>query len=82
MAQIVPEHSSVLDLPNEQVVPLNADHRGICRYASRNGDYLLVEAAIKELAQTTHDVASERLSHTLMLPSATQLTCLLCVRSA
>lgn len=57
--EVVPEYSSVLELPNELVIPLNARHRGICRYASNTSDYCLVEAAIKELAGISRDEHSK-----------------------
>lgn len=47
---VVPENSAVLGLPNEMIVPLNAHHRGMCRFPSnRCQNYSLVEAAIKEI---------------------------------
>lgn len=48
--QVVPEYSAVLGLPNEMILPLNAHHRGMCRYPSaKDQDYVLVEASIKEM---------------------------------
>jgi hypothetical protein len=47
---VVPEHSARMNLPNEIVFPVNANHRSICRYPSvRNQTYILVEGAIKEV---------------------------------
>ncbi|KAH6689450.1 hypothetical protein F5X68DRAFT_253779 [Plectosphaerella plurivora] len=49
-ALVVPEHSARMNLPNEIVFPVNANHRSICRYPSvRNQTYVLVEGAIKEV---------------------------------
>jgi hypothetical protein len=50
--QVVPEYSAILGLPNERIVPLNADHREMCRYRANTQDYSLVEAAVKELVDT------------------------------
>ncbi|KLU90641.1 hypothetical protein MAPG_10493 [Magnaporthiopsis poae ATCC 64411] len=48
---VVPERSAILGLHNERVIPLNAHHRNICRFrGARDQNYILVEAAIKELA--------------------------------
>lgn len=33
-AMIVDKHSAVLGYPNEQSVPLSADHRGVCKFSS------------------------------------------------
>lgn len=39
-----------MNLPNEMVFPVNANHRSICRYPSnRDQTYRLVEAAIREI---------------------------------
>lgn len=47
---VVPEISAVLGLPNEMIIPLNAHHRGMCRFpSSESQNYILVEAAIKEI---------------------------------
>lgn len=46
---MVPEHSAILGLPNEMVLPSNATHRGICRFPGKNQDYSLVEFAIREI---------------------------------
>jgi hypothetical protein len=46
----VPEYSAVLDIPNEMIIPLNANHRTLCQYSSKDQNYLLVAAAIQELA--------------------------------
>ncbi|KAF7554773.1 hypothetical protein G7Z17_g2655 [Cylindrodendrum hubeiense] len=55
---IVPEYSAVLGLANEMVFPLNAHHRSICKYGSKNQSYILVEAAIRELAQVADETGS------------------------
>jgi hypothetical protein len=50
IVQVVPENSAVLGLPNEMIIPLNAHHRGICRFpSSLSQNYILVEAYIKEI---------------------------------
>jgi hypothetical protein len=52
--QVVPEYSAILNLPNELIIPLNAHHRSICRFpSSKDSSYVLVEAAIKEIAMQT-----------------------------
>jgi hypothetical protein len=39
-----------MGLPNELVIPVNANHRNICRYSTKQSQtYILVEAAIQEL---------------------------------
>jgi len=48
--QVVPETSAVLGLPNEVVLPLNANHRDICRFASKEDQgYILVQWAIQDI---------------------------------
>jgi hypothetical protein len=48
--QVVSEYSAVMGLPNELVIPVNANHRNICRYSTKQSQtYILVEAAIQEL---------------------------------
>ena len=50
--QVVSESSAVLGLPNELVFPVNATHRGICRYESAKSQiYMLVEAALREIIE-------------------------------
>ncbi len=45
-----------MDLPNEMVFPVNAHHRNICRYPTKeNETYLLVESSILEIASTHPD---------------------------
>ena len=49
--QVVPESSAVIGLPNEMIVPLNADHRGMCRFpSSYDQNYTMVEFNIREIA--------------------------------
>lgn len=36
--QVVDEHSALLHLPNELAIPVDEDHRGICRFISKEGD--------------------------------------------
>lgn len=48
--QVVPQHSAVLNLPNEIILPMNASHTTICRFRSKHDQgYVLVEHAIREL---------------------------------
>jgi hypothetical protein len=43
-----------MGLPNEIILPINAYHRGICRFSGKEDQkYVLVEAAIKEIASGT-----------------------------
>ena len=46
-AIIVDKHSAVLGYPNEQSIPLNADHRGVCRFRSiADADYKALRNAL------------------------------------
>ena len=48
--QVVPEYSAVLGLPNEMIIPLNAHHRSICRFASTSDqNFILVKSAIADI---------------------------------
>jgi hypothetical protein len=48
--QVVPEYSAVLGLPNEMIIPLNAHHRSICRFASTcDQNFILVKSAIADI---------------------------------
>ncbi|TLS25043.1 hypothetical protein PpBr36_07291 [Pyricularia pennisetigena] len=47
---VVPESSAIIGLPNEIVLPLNANHRSMCRFASSDSDnYKIVEDTIMEI---------------------------------
>ncbi|KAK5659859.1 hypothetical protein OQA88_13322 [Cercophora sp. LCS_1] len=47
---VVPEASSILCLPNEVILPLNAGHRSMCRFARHTSqDYLLVRWALTDI---------------------------------
>lgn len=47
---VVPESSAIIGLPNEIVLPLNANHRSMCRFASSDGqNYKIVEETIMEI---------------------------------
>ena len=64
LIKVVPDSSAILGLPNELVLSLNAGHRSMCRYDSKeNQSYILVESAIKELvtlgAVSSHGITSE-----------------------
>ncbi|SPO07462.1 uncharacterized protein DNG_10156 [Cephalotrichum gorgonifer] len=49
-ALVVPEYSAILNVPNEIVIPMNANHRSICRFNSLHDEgYELVEASIREI---------------------------------
>jgi hypothetical protein len=57
--QVVPEHCAVLGLPNEMIIPLNVDHRSMCRFASTiDQSYLLIESAISEIISGRLEVHS------------------------
>ena len=59
--KVVPESSAVLGLPNEMVVPLNAHHRGMCRFSSsKSQNLILVQGLIKELISGDLDESSDR----------------------
>lgn len=48
---MVPENSAVIGLPNEMIVPLNAHHRGMCRFpSSYDQNYMMVESNVREIA--------------------------------
>ncbi|CEI70924.1 unnamed protein product [Fusarium venenatum] len=53
---VVPEYSAVMGLPNETVLPMNAHHRGLTRFLRKTDqNYILVEAAIREVAYGSMD---------------------------
>ncbi|PTB65131.1 hypothetical protein BBK36DRAFT_1121948, partial [Trichoderma citrinoviride] len=57
---VVPEESAKMGVPNEMVFPVQAHHRSICRYSSRDDPtYVLVVASLKmmmekQLSQGAH----------------------------
>ncbi|KAM5521611.1 hypothetical protein FOXYSP1_15502, partial [Fusarium oxysporum f. sp. phaseoli] len=54
--KVVPEYSAIMGLPNETVLPINAHHRGLTRFSRKtNQNYILVEAAIREVAYGSMD---------------------------
>ncbi|KIL88375.1 hypothetical protein FAVG1_08454 [Fusarium avenaceum] len=80
---VVPEYSAIMGLPNETVLPLNAHHRGLTRFSRKTDqNYILVEAAIREVAYGSMDEDENKLYETLktaakdateILPSTTSL---------
>jgi hypothetical protein len=45
-----------MGLPNETVLPMNAHHRGLTRFSRKTDqNYILVEAAIREVAYGSID---------------------------
>ena len=56
-AMIVDKHSAVLGYPNEQSVPLNADHRTVCKFSSTaDMNYITLRNA---LSSTVDAIAAE-----------------------
>lgn len=54
-----------MGLPNETVLPLNAHHRGLTRFSRKTDqNYILVEAAIREVAYGTMDKCDDCLEPT------------------
>lgn len=54
-----------MGLPNETVLPLNAHHRGLTRFSRKTDqNYILVEAAIREVAYGTMDKCDDCLEAT------------------
>jgi len=50
--QVVDRPSAVMGIRGETVIPLNSDHRAMCRFESRsNDDYLMVVSQLKRLCQ-------------------------------
>ncbi|KAI6785914.1 uncharacterized protein J7T54_006253 [Emericellopsis cladophorae] len=47
---IVDQKSATLGIPNEESIPLNEDHRTICRYAGATQSYKLVANALRRMA--------------------------------
>lgn len=46
---IVSKQSAIMQLPNERVSPIQADHRGICKYRSPSDpNYIIVRDSIVE----------------------------------
>ncbi|OJD31266.1 ankyrin repeat protein [Diplodia corticola] len=57
---VVDEHSAILHLPNERSVPVEADHREICKFlTSSNQNYALVLDAILDLVEVATGQQSE-----------------------
>lgn len=50
---IVDQKSATLGIPNEEVIPLNEDHRTICRFSGETTSYKLVANALKRIASVT-----------------------------
>ncbi|KAH6967564.1 hypothetical protein EDB82DRAFT_435121 [Fusarium venenatum] len=66
---VVPEYSAVMGLPNETVLPMNAHHRGLTRFLRKTDqNYILVEAAIREVAYGSMDKYSLK-NQSLDLPN-------------
>ncbi|KAF2792053.1 hypothetical protein K505DRAFT_308322, partial [Melanomma pulvis-pyrius CBS 109.77] len=60
---VVDETSAVLHLPNETPIPMEADHRGLCRYlTSSSENYIVVRDCITELFDLVVDKVSESVS--------------------
>lgn len=58
--QIVQEGSALLGLPNEEPIPINANHRDLCRFGDRRSqDYLVVCRKLLEIckASTTTEIS-------------------------
>lgn len=56
-AIIVDKNSAILGYPNEQSVPLNADHRGVCKFSSTtDADYRTLRNA---LSTTVDSIVAE-----------------------
>jgi hypothetical protein len=52
--KIVERHSALTNLPGEHQMPLDADHRGVCRYRNAHDqNFVAVAASIKELMMLT-----------------------------
>lgn len=48
--QIVDENSAVLNIPNEIPIPIEADHRSMCKFSSNKTEkYRMVADCLKEL---------------------------------
>ncbi|EXK25027.1 hypothetical protein FOMG_18285 [Fusarium oxysporum f. sp. melonis 26406] len=63
---VVPEYSAIMGLPNETVLPMNAHHRGLTRFSRKTDqNYILVEAAIREVAYGRMDKCANELDETL-----------------
>ncbi|OIW34693.1 hypothetical protein CONLIGDRAFT_658495 [Coniochaeta ligniaria NRRL 30616] len=50
-AMIVDQASSVLSIPREEVIPLYANHRDICRFDGETHDYKTVSKALRRIAR-------------------------------
>lgn len=60
--QVVPESSAILGLPNELVVPINAHHRGMCRFSSsKDQNLILVQGLIKELSRDKRSLVASKI---------------------
>ncbi|KAF1841306.1 uncharacterized protein K460DRAFT_419391 [Cucurbitaria berberidis CBS 394.84] len=48
---VVDRESAIMGIPGEQVIPLNADHRSMCRFEAKNTEYLTVLNQIRRLSR-------------------------------
>lgn len=48
--QIVNQMSATLGIPNEEVIPLNENHKTICRFPGETSSYKLVANALRRIA--------------------------------
>lgn len=56
MNQVVDEDSAILGVPREVIIPINADHRSMCRFFSANSQkYFPINSAIVEMANRAID---------------------------
>lgn len=53
LIQIVDQHSAIMEIPGEDIIPLFANHKTMCRFAGATDDgYIYAFKAINRLAKT------------------------------
>jgi hypothetical protein len=56
MIQIVEKYSAVLDVPEEEQLPVDVNHRGICKFASRSDQtYQKLWKRIRRIIETNEN---------------------------
>lgn len=52
--QVVDQDSAILHLPNETPLPVEADHRGMCKFLTANDQrFQIVLSSLQELVEET-----------------------------
>ncbi|KAI1322949.1 hypothetical protein F5Y16DRAFT_403920 [Xylariaceae sp. FL0255] len=73
---VVNQRSASLLVPNETVIPLNGDHRSICRYSNLEEDRQRLDLVITNLRRTAEDVVTKEAFFSTKLTEKEQRSCL------